>query len=214
MEDRAKNLVTQNAPWNKSVKWQIVAVEAAILGVIGAFILIDNETAADVILQLIGIVLLVTSAIVALACLRRAEVTLGFYDSFRAGIGITAGAIATAAWWSDYITDHAVRIILGWALIAYAILHVVGLVSVRGRTGLQLSMLVTNGLSLLLGILLITGDDTASSGRLNLLGTVLLVVGLLLAALAYYLYKEGLKASAPLADQEGTESEEPVDTPA
>ncbi|HYJ11992.1 MAG TPA: hypothetical protein VEW66_00250 [Thermomicrobiales bacterium] len=210
METRAKNLVNQNVPWNKDVKWPIVAVEAAILIVIGAFVLIDKDTAADVILQLIGVILLATSVIVALACLRRAELTLEFFDPFRAGIGITAGAIATAAWWSDYISDHAVRIILGWALVAYTLLHVVGLVRVRGRAGLGVNQLIASGFSLILGILLLTGEDTASSTRLNLLGTVLLVVGLLLAALAYYLYKGASKATDPVADQVDTAPIEPT----
>ncbi len=197
MEERAKGLMNQGAPWKKDVKWPIVAVEAAVLIVVGGFILFNKDTASDVILPLIGVVLLVTSAVVALASFREVGTSLGFYDAFRAGIGITAGAIATASWWSEYIADHAVRIILGWGLVAYGVLHIVGVVVVRGRAGLRLSVMITVGLTLVLGILLLTGDDTASDSRLNLLGTVLLVFGLLLAALAYYIYNGASKGAAP-----------------
>lgn len=210
MDARAKDLVNQNVPWNKDVRWPIVAGEAAVLVAIGAFILIDKDTAADVILQLVGIVLLATSAIVALACFRQAEVTLEVFDPFRAGIGVTAGAIATAGWWSDFISDHAVRLILGWALVAYTVLHVVGIVSIRGRTGLDLRVFVSTSLTLLMAILLLTGEDTASSSRLNILGTVFLVVGLLLGALAYYLYKQASKVTPPLAGQVDNAPVEPT----
>jgi uncharacterized membrane protein HdeD (DUF308 family) len=209
MEEHTKVIVNQNLPWKRDVKWPIVAGEAAVLIVIGAFILIDQETASDVILQLIGVVLLATSAAVAWASFREPETRLGNFDSFRAGIGITAGAIATVSWWSDYIDNHAVRVILGWALIAYTILHIVGLVSVRGRSGLRPSVLVASGLSLVLGILMVTGDDSTSESRLTLLGTVVMIGGLLLAGLAYYLYREASKSSADVTTT-GSGAAQPV----
>jgi uncharacterized membrane protein HdeD (DUF308 family) len=197
MDDKAKSLVSKGLPWSRDVRWPIVAAEAAVLIVIGAFILIDKDTAGDVILQVIGLVLLVTSVLLGFAGFRNSDEGLGFFDAFRAGIGVTAGAIATASWWSDYIQDHAVRIILGWGLVAYTLIHIVGVVMVQGRAGLRLSVLVTVALTLVLGIVLLTGDDTTSSGRLNLLGTIVLVFGVLLGALAWYLYSREDKAIVP-----------------
>jgi uncharacterized membrane protein HdeD (DUF308 family) len=187
METRGSSLVNQGLPWHREARWQVIALEAIVLVGIGGFILIDKDTASDAILQLIGVVLLVTSVLLGLGSLRNSEDNLGFFDAFRAGIAVAAGVIATASWWSDYIADHAVRMILGWALIAYSLLHIVGLIAVRGRAGLRLTTLLVVGLTIILGIVLLTGNDTTTGSRLTLLGTVLLVFGLLLGALAYYM---------------------------
>lgn len=195
MQDTTKGLVEKGLPWKKDVRWPVVAVEAAVLIGVGLFILFDKDRASDVILQLVGVVLLATSVLIAVGNFRNAEAGLGFFDAFRAGIGVTVGTIATAAWWSDYIDDHAIRIILGWGLIAYSLLHVIGVVMVRGRAGLRLSVLATLALSVVLGIVLLTGDEASSGSRLTLLGTILLVFGILLAALAYYVYKNQSKPS-------------------
>lgn len=199
MEDRARDLMAKGAPWRRDVRWPIVAVEAVVLVVIGLFVLLDKDSAGDVILQLIGVMLLIASAVLATGSFREPEARLGFFDAFRAGIGVTAGSIATVSWWSEYIQNHAVRLILGWSLIAYSLLHLAGIVMVRGRAGLRLSMIVILGLSLVLGIVLLTGDDASTASRLNLFGTVLLVFGILLGALAWFLYSRDAKASAPSA---------------
>ncbi len=168
-----------------------MAIEAIALVGIGAYILIATDSAKDIVLQLIGVVLLATSLLLGFASMRNGETGLGFFDAFRAGIGVTAGAIATASWWSDYIENHAVRIILGWALVAYTLIHLAGIVVVRGRAGLRMVTLVIVIFTMVLGILLLTGDDTASTSRLNTLGVILLIFGVLLGALAYYLYARG-----------------------
>jgi uncharacterized membrane protein HdeD (DUF308 family) len=188
MEQSARGLVSKGLPWSRDVAWPVVAVEAVVLIGIGAFMLIDNDRASDVVLQLIGLVLLVMSLALAWSSLRAGEARAGIFDSFRAGVGVTAGAIATASWWSDYIQNHAVRIILGWGLVVWSVLHLVGLIVVRGRGNIRISTFVAVGLSLVLGIVLLTGDDATSGDRLNLLGIIMLVFGALLGALAYYLY--------------------------
>ncbi len=197
MEDRAKELMGKGAPWRRDVRWPVVAAEAVVLIAIGAFILLDKDSAGDIILQLIGVLLLVTSGLLGLGSFRNDEERLGFFDAFRAGIGVTAGAIATVSWWSDYIQDHAVRIILGWGLVAYSLLHLAGVIMVRGRAGLRMSLMVTVALALVLGIVLLTGDDTSTDGRLTFLGIVLLAFGALLGALAFYLFSRGTNQATP-----------------
>lgn len=199
MDDRAKTLMNQGLPWRREARWYVVGLEALVLIVIGAYILIATDTARDNILQLIGLVLLVTSVLLGAASLRRAEAGLGFFDAFRAGIGVTVGVIATASWWSSYIDTHAIRIILGWGLIVYCVIHLIGLVAVRGRSGLRPSVLVTILLTLVLGIILLTGSDTNSNDRLRLFGIILLVFGILLAGLAYYIFSSAAKRGASVA---------------
>lgn len=188
MTDQAKQLVSKGLPWRSDVSWQIVAIEAVALVGLGAFMLIDTARAGDIVLQIIGVVFLVTSILLGASTFRESEARLGAYDAFRAGIGVAIGAIATISWWSDYIENSAVRLILGWGLLAYSALHVVGLVIIRGRGGLRLSVLAIVAMTMVLGLVLLTSNDASSTSRINLLGSIFLLFGLLLGGLAYYLY--------------------------
>jgi uncharacterized membrane protein HdeD (DUF308 family) len=189
MSDRAKGLMSSGLPWSREARWQIIAFEAVVLIGVGAFMLIDNDAAGEVVLQLIGVVLLIACLMLAAGTLRNSEARLGVFDAFRSGVGAAVGMIATASWWSDYIGNPAVRMILGWGLVAYSLLHIVGMIVVRGRESLRPSVISIVALALVLGLLLLTSDDTTSASRINLLGTIFLVFGMLLAALAYYLYR-------------------------
>lgn len=196
MADTAKDLLDKSKPWRADVKWQIVAIEAVLLVVIGLFMLISPGSASDWILQLIGLVFLGISLQVAISSFRNAERSLGAFDSFRAGIGVSVGVIATSIWWSESVSNQAARLILGWGLIAYAALHLVGLIAVRGPSGLRPASLVLSGLTLVIGILLLTSDNASSESRITFLGIVLLVFGLLLGGLAFML--RGRDAGSPV----------------
>jgi cbb3-type cytochrome oxidase subunit 3 len=143
-----------------------------------------------VIFQLIGTVLLVTSVLIVSRSLRNPADPIVPYAMLRAGIGGTIGVLAIMRWFSDYLDNHATRLILGWGLLAFTIVHLAGIVVARGREGLQLGGLITSALTVVLGIILLTGKDDTSGGRLNLFGTILLVFGVLLLAFAYYLYQK------------------------
>lgn len=199
MADSAKDLLNQSKPWRADVRWQIVAAEAVLLVAIGLFMLISPDRAGDWILQIIGVVLLIASVQLAIASLRGTDIGPGVVEAFRAGIGVTVGVIATSLWWSDYVSNNAVRLILGWGLIAFAIIQLAALVTRRGRTGLRMSSLVISGLVLVLGLLLLTSSnlDTVES-RLSFLGVVLLVFGALLGGLAYLLMNKD-KTEAQIA---------------
>jgi uncharacterized membrane protein HdeD (DUF308 family) len=196
MDDKTRGLVNKGMPWRGEANWMVVAAEAVVLLIVGIYILADKSRAGDVALQLIGVILLATSLLLGYASLRNDSAKLGAYDAFRAGIGVAIGGIATASWWSEYIAETAVRDILGWGLIAYSVLHLVGMVLVRGRQALRPMPLITVGLTLVLGIILLTGDQDSLDSRMNLLGIVVLVFGVLLGALAYYLYSKDAKPRA------------------
>lgn len=188
MSSTASELLDKSKPWRTDVRWQVVAIEAVLLVAIGLFMLISPDSAGEWILQIIGLVLLIVSLQLAIVTMRGGVEGLGNIDAFRAGIGVTIGIIATSIWWSDYIDNAAVRQILGWGLVAFAALQLVGLVTREGRAGLRVSTLVLSALTLVLGILLLTSNshDTVES-RLTFLGVVLLVFGVLLGGLAYLL---------------------------
>lgn len=185
MSDSAKGFIDQGKPWRSDVKWPVVAVEAIVLIVIGAFMLISTERAGDWILQLIGVVFLLGSLQLAWESLRGTVTRPVVFDAFRAGIGVAVGAIATSIWWSDYVTNNAIRLILGWGLIAFAALQILGLVTAEGRSGLRPAALGLSLLTLVLGILLLTSSEGSAEDRIRFLGVVLVVFGVLLGAFAY-----------------------------
>jgi uncharacterized membrane protein HdeD (DUF308 family) len=188
MSGQAIGLVNKGLPWRSDVRWPVVAAEAVALIGLGIFMLVDNEAAGRAVLQIIGVVVLVASIVLGTSSFRSRESGLGAFDAFRAGVGVTVGLIATVSWWSEYIEAGAVRLILGWGLVAYSALHLAGLVAERERTSIRPSIVVTVVLTLVLGIILLTSSDNVSGGRITLLGTIFLGFGALLGAWAYYLY--------------------------
>lgn len=195
MADASKGLLDQGKPWRSDVKWQVVAVEAIVLLALGAFMLVSTDRAGEWMLQIIGLVLLVVSLQAAWDSIRGEINRLAAMESFRAGVGVTIGVIATSLWWSDYVSTDAVRYILGWGLIVYAALQILALAMPEGRAEMGLSTLVLSVLTLILGILLLTSDEAAAEDRLRFLGVVLLAFGVLLGALAYLIRSQSTQPS-------------------
>lgn len=189
MSDTARGLLERSKPWRSDVRWPVVAIEAVLLIALGIFMLIDTDTAGDWLMQIIGVVLFVVSMQLAVESFRHEDRGMGSFDSFRAGIGVTVGLIATSIWWSDYISMGAVRLVLGWGLVVFAILQLVGFLTARGRAQFRISTAAISGLTLLLGILLLTSDSDSAHERINFLGVVMLVFGVLLAGLAWLLFQ-------------------------
>lgn len=189
MGDMAKDVLNKSKPWRSDVRWEIVAIEAVIAVIVGGFILLSPDSARDGILQIVGFALLIASLQIAWLAIRGKgqAIGVGVVDAFRGGIGVTVGVIATSGWWSDYIENEAVRTILGWGLIAFAVLQLVGLFTAEGRAGFHLTTLIISALTLVLGIILLTSSDASADGRMSMLGITFLVFGVLLGALAYLL---------------------------
>lgn len=196
MSAASKDLLEQSKPWRADAKWPIIAAEAVILVVLGIYMAFSSDSAKETILQIIGLVFLIVSLQVAVGSFRSVENGLGVFDSFRAGIGVTVGAIAVSLWWADAVPNQAVRLILGWGLVAYSSLQLVGMVVVRGRENSRPMALVLSALTLVLGILLLTSNDAAAEGRVTFLGIVFIIFGLLLGGLAYLIRGRDAVASA------------------
>lgn len=191
---KTQKLLNQGNPLKGEANWLIIGIEAIALVGIGLYMLLDKSGASSVILQLIGVVLLFMSLSLGWESLRGVGL-LGPYDAFRAGIGVAIGAIATSGWWSDTVDNSAIRLILGWGLVAYGVLHLAGLLINRDK--FRIAGLVIAALTLVLGIVLLTSRDGNYENRVTLLGWISLVFGLLLAGAAYWLYsKDSSRASA------------------
>ena len=197
MADTAKGFLDHGKPWRPDVRWQVVAAEAVILVVLGIYMLIDTDRAGDWILQIIGLVFTIVSLQLAISAFRSGqEGGLGVFDSFRSGIGVTIGIIATSIWWSDTVSNDAGRQILGWGLVAFAVLQLIGIVVVRGRENFRPANLVFSALTLVLGVLLLTTDSASSESRVQFLAIVLAVFGVVLGGLAWLIRSRDEEATA------------------
>ncbi|HYJ13276.1 MAG TPA: hypothetical protein VEW66_06775 [Thermomicrobiales bacterium] len=193
-ESKTQMLINQGNPLKGEANWLIIGIEALVLIAIGLYMLIDKSGASDVILQLIGVVLLFMSLSLGWESLRGVGLR-GPFDAFRAGLGVAIGAIATSGWWSETIQNEAIRLILGWGLVAYGGLHLAGLLINRDK--MRIVGLVIAILTLVLGIVLLTSRDGNYESRVTLLGWISLVFGALLAGAACWLYlKDSNRPSA------------------
>lgn len=195
MSDTTSGLIDKSKPWRSDVKWPVVAIEALILLAVGAFMLIATDRAGEWLLQIIGVVLLLVSLQSVGESIRAVANRFTAVESFRSGIGVTIGVIATSLWWSDYVPIDAVRIILGWGLVVYALVQLLGLATAEGRAELGVSSLALSVLTFVLGVLLLTSNESTAEDRLRFLGVVLIVFGVLLGGLAYLIRSQ--RSAAP-----------------
>ena len=121
MASRTRDLMEHGNPLGRSANWIVVAIEAVALIVLGIWVLADKAGASTAILQITALVLLVASIMGIVAEFRSGASDLVLYTAFRAGIGAAIGAIGTARWFWDYINNSALRLILGWGLLAQEI---------------------------------------------------------------------------------------------
>lgn len=196
MAENAKELLNQGKPWRADAKWEIVAAQAVILAGLGIFMLVNTTTAAEWILFIVGVVLLIAAVQLAIAVFRDPARGLGVFDSFRAGVGVTIGTIATILGWQGD-TSIIVRDIIGWGLLAYATLQLVGIVVSRKRENFRPATMVLSALVLVLGIFLLTSDAGNYADRISFFGWTLLIFGILLGGLAYLLKSRSENATTP-----------------
>ncbi len=195
MQDKAMSTIKDSAPWRRGVAWPIIAIEGLILLVIGIFIFADKESAADVIRQLIAAILLVNGLLEILAGFRNQGAVGSPYRILRGGVGATIGVLVLLENVSDYLDGDSSRVILAWGLIAFGVIGLAASLLARSEAGLRISALVTGVLTIILGVILLTGGADSTS-RMNLLGTIALVFGVLLLGYAYLLYRGNQQTSA------------------
>jgi len=196
MESRTRDLIEQGNPLGRSTNWIIVAIEAVALIGLGIWVLADKASAGTAILQITALVLLVASLMGILAEFRSGASDLVLFTAFRAGLGAAVGAIGTARWMWDFIDLRALRLILGWGLLAYAGITIIGVLIVRKLGKDAWGGLGVGILTAVLGVIMLTNNDAAASNTLRLLGIVFLLGGVLLAGIAVLRYRSQTAATA------------------
>jgi uncharacterized membrane protein HdeD (DUF308 family) len=189
MASKTRDLIDQGNPLGRSTNWIIVAVEAVALIALGIWVLADKASASTAILQITALVLLVASLMGVVAEFRAGSTDLVLYTAFRAGIGTAIGAIGTARWIWDYMDLRALRLILGWGLLAYAAITIVGVLLVRKLGKDAWGGLGVGAMTAVLGVILLVNNDQAANNTLQLLGIVFLLGGILLGGIAFLRYR-------------------------
>jgi uncharacterized membrane protein HdeD (DUF308 family) len=189
MASKTRDLIDQSNPLGRNTNWIIVAVEAVALIALGIWVLADKDGARSAILQITAAVLLVASLAGIISEVRAGSTDLVLYTAFRAGIGVAIGAIGTARWFWDYLEDRPLRLILGWGLLTYAVITVLGVLVVRKLGSDSWGGLGVGAMTAVLGVILLLNNDASSNGTMQLLGIIFLLGGVLLGGIAYLRYR-------------------------
>jgi uncharacterized membrane protein HdeD (DUF308 family) len=189
MAERALSMAQDHAPWRAGTPWWVTGIQAVVLILIGLFLLLSPAAAGAIILQLIAAILLIESVLHIIAELRLPRGESDPYVMLQAGIGATVGLLVVLRDWLVPTLDAgSVRNMLGWGIVAYAVVGAVGALMTRGEGEAWLRPIVNALLLIILAILLLTSGQDNAADRLALLGWVALIGGAALLFLAWRAY--------------------------
>lgn len=194
----AEDLIDRGAPWSSKTSWTIVLVEGIVVAVIGLLFIFKPFGGASTTLQLAGLALLLGALVTSFQLWRHAfRPDLEVLASFRAGSGVTVGAVVVVATFLTEVTDAVTATLAVVVGIGFIVFGLAGIASSLVRRQLEaplpMATLVLNAVLALAGLLLLfAGWDDAGTvdGLFNLLGVVLIAAGLALAGYSYMLRQQ------------------------
>jgi uncharacterized membrane protein HdeD (DUF308 family) len=191
----AKNVIGQNAPWKSGMRWEVVLAQGIVIGIVGLVIWLAPGFGATAMLQLLGLLLLVTS-LLSVWRLLRAQVRPERVATvaFRAGVGCAVGLIVVIG--ALIVGDRdlatvAMAVVLGIGLILYGLSAAAGSLLQRPKgSSFPVAALLISTATIIVGLLLVVNGRNgieSLTGTFAILGVLLLVVGLALVGWAYVL---------------------------
>ena len=194
----AADLVDRGAPWNATTTWSIVLIEAIVVAIVGLLFIFKPLGGSSTALQLVGLILL-GGSLVTMFQLWRHEYRpdLEVLSAFRAGSGVTVGAVVIVSTFLTEVTDPVVAslsVVIGIGFLVFGLVGIAGsLVRRETSAPLPLATLVINAVLALAGLVLMfagaAGGDTVD-GLFNLLGVLLIACGLALGGYSYMLRQQ------------------------
>ncbi|SRR5581483_6785758 len=200
MADASKAALQQVGRLRREIGWPIVLVEGLIALAVGVVIFLQPDAARTTIRQLLGAVLLVTSALGAFAAFR------AFRDSVRddlavparlfgGGVGVTVGLLVVIEPFTPALDESTARLLLAAGLLVYGLIDIGGWIAGRVAGNRRPGALLTGILNTVLGALLIIYVRT-DVARVEWFGILAVAGGLLLVGYALLLRSAGHAASA------------------
>ena len=198
----AAELIDRGAPWSARTSWTIVLIEGIVVALIGLIFIFEPFGGPSTTLQLAGLALLAGSGVTVFQLWRHEfRHDIEMLASFRAGSGVTVGAVVVVATFLTDVTDAVTATLAVVVGIGFVVFGVVGIASSLIRRQLDaplpLASLVLNAVLALAGLLLLfAGWDGSDSvgGLFNVLGVLLIASGLALCGYAFMLYQQDAKS--------------------
>jgi uncharacterized membrane protein HdeD (DUF308 family) len=187
------------APWKRGIPWGVVVAQGVVLGVAGLVVWLAPGFGAAAVLQLIGLLLLLTAALSAWRLIRdRVAPSRVASVAFRAGVGMTVGLIVVIG---AFITESrdttvvAIAAVLGIGLVLYGLAaFVTAFIRREAGSPLPIVMLIISALTVVVGVVLIlqarSGIEALTSA-FTWLGILLLIVGVALVGYGWMLRSRG-----------------------
>lgn len=206
----ALNMAAANAPWKAGTLWWVVLIQGIVLVVMGAVIIFDPASAANVISIVGSLYLLINGILRAITIIRHKESKKATPIALiRVGVGIAIGALVLLGLLVGNMETRTAAAIFAFGIVIEGILALVQLFFFRDPgEKLRFARAIPGVILLLAGLLIFAMKDNAS--LISTLGTLLLIAGLAIFVLAITRYNALKKA----ASESAAESPAPAAPPA
>lgn len=189
-------------PWRKDVAWWVILIQAIILTLLGAYVLLAPDSAGRVVILAAGIMLLVDGVMAVVGSMRgRHAGRANTLNAINAGIAIIAGLLVVIGFLDPaFLPPHTMAIIAALGLLATGLISLVLILFMRGPgEKLRWMRVIAPLIWILFGVLvLLTLSDQNTFNPLPIIGWAALLLGILLFVLTYFRFR-ATKAAAVAA---------------
>jgi uncharacterized membrane protein HdeD (DUF308 family) len=190
MSSRMEQVVQQGLPWRRGIPWWLVLVEGILVLGIGLFLAFQPDSARSTIRGLIGLFLIFNSLLGIVSGLRPAtrNQPMAPYRLLRGGIGLFAGLMVVLQPVFEYVDADATRTILAVGLTLWGLIGLYAAFATHDEGGFRWNTIVLSGLSIVFAVMLFR-TSSSDNPFVEPAGYVAIIVGLILLAYAYVLYR-------------------------
>ncbi len=205
----ALDMAAANAPWKAGTLWWVILIQGIVLVVMGAVIIFDPPSAANVVSIVGSLYLLVNGLLRAIAIIRHKESKKATPIALiRVGVGIAIGLLVLLGILFASMVPTTAASIFGFGIIVEGILALVQLFFFRDPgEKLRFVRIIPGAVLIITGILIFAMINNAS--LVSTLGALLLIAGLAVFVLAITRYNALKKA----ASESAAETTAPVAPP-
>jgi len=191
MQKQAMDAASQNMPWRKDVAWWVILIQAIILTLLGAYVLLAPESAGSVVILAAGVMLVVDGIMAAVGSMRgRHAGRANTLNAINAGIALIAGLLVLIGFLSPgFLPPQTMVIIAALGLMATGVISLILILFMR-KPGEKIRWIRVLGpvVWIAFGILmLLTQGGTVDT--LRIFGLAALAIGILLFVLTYFRFK-------------------------
>lgn len=199
------------APWSREAPWYLVAAEGVIGALVGLYFIVWPDSASSTVRYLLAAILVGASAIDIYNGFRNSRLRgvppspMMPYWLIRGGAGVAVGLVAILAERSNDISDADARKLLGYGLLAYGVIGIIGMIDLLFNADFSWLGLLGNSLAILVGAALIYNNVEAVEGdkATRYVGYAALAGGLIVAAYSYFVKRgqeeDVVSAASPAA---------------